>query len=274
MAQRYKITVLGIGLFVCGFIFPGRVFMIYRCEMAIETKGLPLVSCIMPTYNRPAFVPQAVRYFLHQNYEPKELLVIDDGTDPVGDVLPADGRIRYIRLEEKSTIGAKRNLACEQAKGDIIVHWDDDDWMADWRLSYQVGQLRQEQADVCGLNRIFFFDPVADIAWEYVYPGTTRPWVYGATLCYTSSFWKRNPFPNINVGEDARFVWNDMAAKIVALRDSRFIASLIHPGNTSVKRTNDDCWVRHPLGEIIALLGKDWKFYAPEKAGSHPAVSN
>jgi len=45
-------------------------------------------------------------------------------------------------------VGAKRNLACDLANGDIIVHWDDDDWMADWRLSYQVEQLMRAEQGV------------------------------------------------------------------------------------------------------------------------------
>ncbi len=116
--------------------------------MKIQTETFPLVSCIMPTYNRRKFIPQAIRYFLSQDYERKELIVVDYGTDPVRDLIPTDDHIRYIRLDRKLTVGAKRNLACEQAHGEIIAHWDDDDWMADRRLSYQAGYLQQEHADI------------------------------------------------------------------------------------------------------------------------------
>ena len=98
----------------------------------------PLVSCIMPTYNRRAFVPQAIRCFLRQDYPNCELLVIDDGTEPVADCVPESENIRYVRLDQKMTIGAKRNLACEQARGEFIVHWDDDDWYPPWRVRMQV----------------------------------------------------------------------------------------------------------------------------------------
>ena len=43
----------------------------------------PLVSCIIPTYNRQAFVPQAIAYCLRQDYPKKEPIVVDDGTAPV-----------------------------------------------------------------------------------------------------------------------------------------------------------------------------------------------
>src|SRR5512137_1714402 len=83
-----------------------------------------IVSCIMPTCNRRKFVPRAIQYFLRQDYPFRELIVVDDGTDGVRDLIPGDGRIRYIRIGKKLTIGAKRNLACEQAVGEIILHWD------------------------------------------------------------------------------------------------------------------------------------------------------
>lgn len=56
----------------------------------------PLVSCVMPTADRRAFVPQAIRAFLRQEYEPCELLILDDGADAIGDLIPDDERIRYV----------------------------------------------------------------------------------------------------------------------------------------------------------------------------------
>src|ERR1044071_5568655 len=121
----------------------------------------PLVSCIMPTADRREFVGRAVGYFLRQDYEPKELIVVDDGEDAVGDLMPRDARVRYVRAEGKLTVGAKRNLACEQARGEVIAHWDDDDWHAPRRLSYQVGELLESGAEVCGIRELLFYEPGA-----------------------------------------------------------------------------------------------------------------
>jgi glycosyltransferase involved in cell wall biosynthesis len=85
----------------------------------------PLVSCIMPTRNRRHLVPQAIAYFLRQDYPRTELIVVDDGDDPVAiscrptRVLPAPGPAH--------AAGAKRNLAVQASQGDLIAHWDDDD---------------------------------------------------------------------------------------------------------------------------------------------------
>src|SRR6267154_6816708 len=95
-----------------------------------STPVQPLASCLMPTANRRRFVPQAIRYFLAQDFPKKELIIIDDGEEVAGDLVPEDERIRYLRLPAKTVLGEKRNRAAAEARGEIIVHWDDDDWCA------------------------------------------------------------------------------------------------------------------------------------------------
>ncbi len=235
----------------------------------------PLVSCIMPTYNRRTFVPHAIEYFLRQDYARKELIIVDDGADPIGDLGPADDRIRYIRLAERRTIGAKRNLACEAARGDIICHWDDDDWHAAWRITYQVEALQREYAAVCGINQLLFYELITNRAWQYVYPKDQRFWLSGSSLCYPRSFWAAHRFADINVGEDARFVWSDAQAKMIALPDYTFHVGMIHPHNVSPKRTGNAYWTGLDVSEIRRVLGDDfWKYQAkPAQDVAAPLVS-
>lgn len=221
----------------------------------------PLVTCIMPTANRRRFVAQAIRYFQRQYYPHRELLIADDGSDPVSDLAGGDSAIRYLRVSGGMTLGAKRNLACEQARGEVIVHWDDDDWQADWRLSYQVQQLLEQQADVCGVDKVWYYQPSTGRGWQYVYPPGGLPWVAGNSLCYRRDFWRRNPFPAVTVGEDSRFLWSSQPKRLVALPDNRFLVGLVHPGNTSVKRTTDRRWQPCATQVIAGIIGDDWEFY-------------
>lgn len=221
----------------------------------------PLVSCIMPTADRRRFVAQAIRYFQRQDYGRRELLVVDDGADPIADLVPPDPTIRYLRLPQRLSLGAKRNLACEAAQGEIIVHWDDDDWQADWRLSYQVQQLLEQQADVCGVDKVWYYQPSTGRGWQYVYLPGGLPWVAGNTLCYRRDLWQRNPFPAVTVGEDSRFLWSSQPKRLVALPDNRFLVGLVHPGNTSVKRTTDRRWQPCAAQVIAGIIGDDWEFY-------------
>ncbi len=140
----------------------------------------PLVTCIMPTRDRPAFVDQAVAYFLRQDYPNRELIVVDDGVAPVSDALAADPRIRYLRLNRPQPIGTKRNLACQAARGELIAHWDDDDWMRADRLSHQVAALTGGDAPdfvACGLGELLYLRPIAGDAWRYRPLAHDPPWL-------------------------------------------------------------------------------------------------
>lgn len=221
----------------------------------------PLISCIMPTADRRAFVPSALRYFLRQDYEPKELIVVDDGNDAVSDLIPPDERIRYIRLKEKKSVGAKRNLACEQARGEIIAHWDDDDWHAPHRLSYQVEALTRAGAGVCGIKELLFYEPEHGRAWRYRYSSGQKLWLSGSTLCYRRSLWMNHRFRDINVGEDLYFIWDSPTQRMVVLEDSTFHVGIIHRRNVSPKQTGGSNWRPFPVEEVRGLMKDDWEIY-------------
>ena len=226
-----------------------------------DGRALPLVSCIMPTCDRRLFVPQAVRYFLSQDYPRRELLILDDGRESVRDLVPDDPRVRYLREERKSPVGTKRNLLCEEARGEVIVHWDDDDWMAPWRLSYQVERLLDSAADLCGLERLLFYDIAAGRSWQYVYPRRRPSWVAGGTLCYTNSFWRSHRFSDLGSGEDTQFVWNGGPKRLAVLEDFGFYVAMIHAGNTCRKLLADPPYKPHPAEATRELLGRDRWFY-------------
>ena len=224
-------------------------------------RSRPLVSCVMPTHNRRAFVPQAIGYFLRQDYPERELVVVDDGTDPVEDLIPDDPRILYVRLPRRRSIGAKRNIGCEHATGEIIVNWDDDDWMADWRLRYQVETFVEQEVDVSGLSTVLFCELAGGGGWCYRYPAGRKPWVHDPTFCYRRELWASTPFPDASHGIDVRYLWQGRAKRVGVLPDPSFYVGIVHPANTSPKRTGDAWWSAYPIEEIAALMGDDWSFY-------------
>jgi glycosyltransferase involved in cell wall biosynthesis len=225
----------------------------------------PLVSCIMPTCNRRRFVAQAVWYFLRQDYPRKELIVLDDGDDAVADLIPQDDQIRYVRLDRRLPLGQKRNMACELGRGELIAHWDDDDWMAPHRLSAQVRELIDSDADVCGSGELLHYGVDSGEAWLYRRAPDEPPWVAGGTLMYRREAWVRTPFPQIDVGEDESFVARQQ--RIHAAADPSFYVALIHRGNTSAKRLSDPHWQRQPLDAVASLLDADRDFYVSLRKG-------
>lgn len=235
----------------------------YAAQTSNHDASAPLVSCLMPTYNRRWFVAQTIRYFQRQDYPHRELIILDDGSDAIADLVPNDPLIRYQRLARRQTIGAKLNLGCEMAQGDFIAHWDDDDWVAPWRLSYQIQALQaNSEVDLCGLDHLLYYQPQQKRGWQYCYPAGQRPWVCGNTFLYRRALWQRHPHPAINEGHDTRYVWQLPAKKILPLDRPEFLVALIHAGNTSPKRTISRRWQPYAVEAIKQLMGSDWSIYA------------
>lgn len=228
----------------------------------VPDTSQPLVSCIMPTMDRRALVARAIEYFRRQDYPVKELVILDDGRDPVADLIPAgDPALVYRRLDHRVVLGAKRNLACQIARGAIIVHWDDDDWQARHRLSTQVNRLVEGGHDLCGSRSLRFYDPAASRAWQYEWPRNGRPWVAGSSLCYTRDLWARSPFPEVGTGEDSRFVWSRAVRSVGDVSETDSLVALIHRSNTVPKTINGANWSRFPVEKVEQLLGPDLHFY-------------
>ena len=104
----------------------------------------PFVSIITPTYNRRKFIPSLITCYLQQTYplDRMEWIIYDDGDDKVDDIFKKFEKkipnLRYIYDEEKKNIGAKRNLLNKEAKGDIIIAMDDDDFYFPNRVKHVV----------------------------------------------------------------------------------------------------------------------------------------
>ncbi|ADW69479.1 glycosyltransferase [Granulicella tundricola] len=218
-------------------------------------EGSPLASCIMPTAERRAFVPRAIAHFLAQDYAPRELIVIDDGTDSIRDLIPNDERIRYVRLSAKSTIGAKRNHACRLAAGPYILHWDDDDWYPSDRIRRQVAALQLPDVEACGSSELYYFEPKTEMAYRYHYRGGDSPVWFGG-LAYLRSAWERHPFDDLQMGEDVRFLGHIAPAHRHDLHDPALIVATLHPGNTSPKHLNNPCWLREDAQRLTAWMAE------------------
>jgi glycosyltransferase involved in cell wall biosynthesis len=122
----------------------------------------PLVSVIIPTYNRSGLLGRAVRSVLQQNFNDLEILIIDDSSDDDTQSVVNnlnDGRVRYFR--NKLNIGGSgaRNVGISQAKGKYLAFLDDDDeWLLN-KLEKQVSLIEAADRTVglvyCGYYYIY-----------------------------------------------------------------------------------------------------------------------
>jgi O-antigen biosynthesis protein len=213
--------------------------------------GLPLVSCIMPTRNRGELARQAIRMFLAQTYPNRELIVVDDGEEDLGEI-GSDQGIKLERLSKAHALGAKRNIACELARGDLVAHWDDDDWYAPDRLARQV-EAMIDGADACGSGSLYHLDTRTNRWFVYTYRGT-RPWVAGTTLMYRRQCWLGGGFEPVSSNEDFRFLLG--LERVVDLRRPELCVVRLHDKNTSSRIGFGPDWraLDRPPPEILALV--------------------
>lgn len=199
------------------------------------------VSVITPTANRPEMLRRCIEMFLKQDWEDKELIIVHEfGQLPV---IPLEHTTHYgnnrsltreiglnVYTYDNSTIGYKRNSGCSYAKGEIIIHMDDDDIYAPDYITCSVNTLINTKADLVGLNKFYFYNQANSRAYEYHYQGGQKA-ISGATMCYWRSLWDRNKFPDISQGEDAVFCSTVLKIAYGDYQDS-FIA-IRHGANTS-----------------------------------------
>jgi len=107
------------------------------------------VTVVTPTYNRRMFIPILIEIYKAQIFpkDKMEWVIIDDGRDKVEDLFQNASQtipnIRYIRVEKKLRIGAKRNMLNKEARGKIIVAMDDDDYYPPDRVSSVVEAFKR-----------------------------------------------------------------------------------------------------------------------------------
>jgi glycosyltransferase involved in cell wall biosynthesis len=107
------------------------------------------VSVVTPTYNRRMFIPTLIDIYRAQTYpkEKMEWIIVDDGRQSVEDLFQEASKtipnIRYIRIDEKMRLGAKRNLLNREAKGEIIIAMDDDDYYPPERVQSVVNAFKK-----------------------------------------------------------------------------------------------------------------------------------
>jgi glycosyltransferase involved in cell wall biosynthesis len=120
----------------------------------------PAVSVIIPTYNAPQFLVEAVDSVLAQTFRDFELIVVDDGSGPEtrAALSPCMSKIRYVRQENAGIAGA-RNRGIAEARGRFIAFLDHDDLWLPEHLDRQLARAREcPQAGVVYCDFVNFVD--------------------------------------------------------------------------------------------------------------------
>jgi glycosyltransferase involved in cell wall biosynthesis len=222
---------------------------------------MPRVSIITPTFNRPDLLPALWDCVRAQSVQDFEWLVHDGSPERV-QIFDAinDQRISYTHVPEPMTIGAKRNALCAAAKGEIIAHFDDDDFYGPRYIERMVSFMEDLNVDFVKLfgfflyhrmrNEFAYWDLERDFPLHFCLHtspeqpltlvkrrgGVSAPWGYGFSYVFYRHVWDAIHFPDQNHGEDQVFADNAVA-KFKSAGKQDFACSclhIIHTTNTSI----------------------------------------
>ncbi|WP_309499584.1 glycosyltransferase [Sulfurovum sp.] len=111
----------------------------------------PIVSVILPTYNRADIIERSIRSVLQQTFTNFELLIVDDASIDNTDIVVKnieDPRIKYIKCVENKGANAARNIGIQVAQCDYIAFQDsDDEWYID-KLEKQIKIMQNSLSSV------------------------------------------------------------------------------------------------------------------------------
>jgi teichuronic acid biosynthesis glycosyltransferase TuaG len=133
-----------------------------RAPSSLARMSRPLVSVVMPTYNRRALLEASIDSVLAQILDDFELVIVDDAsTDGTAEVLARearkDPRIRVMRAAVNGGCDAARNLAMSSARGRYLAFLDDDLFLPE-RLERAVVRLEAEPGFGAVFSRFGFID--------------------------------------------------------------------------------------------------------------------
>jgi len=207
-----------------------------------KEENLPDVSILTITKNRRVFMPLAKYSYMIQSYPEDKLewVIVDDGDDPIEDTLIGVPNVVYIKCDPGMTISQKRNLAVKNAMYDIMVTMDDDDVYPNNSVLQRVAMMLKEPVKQCGFcTTIPCYDITKFSSFMNVPPMTLRmsERVSEATLVFTRQFWNEGKFDEkVHVGEGNAFIrGREQMCRELSPQD--VIVSLIHPKNTSSRKT-------------------------------------
>jgi len=208
-----------------------------------KEENLPDVSIVCVTRDRRVFMPILKYCYMIQSYpeDKLELVIVDDGDDSIEDTLFGVPNVTYVRLDEKKTIGEKRNIGVQKAMYDVIAFMDDDDVYPNNSIIERVAMMMKSPAKECSFCTTI---PCYDIA-KYcsfmnappiVLPMSQR--VSEATLTFTRKFWEERPFDDTQIAEGDAFI-RGREHMCRELSPQEVIVSLVHPKNTSARKVPD-----------------------------------
>ena len=202
-----------------------------------QKKELPLVSICTPTFNRRPFIPYMIKIFNSQTYPKDKLewIIIDDGTDPIGDLVKDIPQVKYFYVKDKMDLGKKRNFMHSKCSGDYICYMDDDDYYPPDRVEHGIKMLMDNPKYLIAgsslmytyfkhINKIYSFGPYG--------PNHST----AATFIFKKQLLQQCKFENTAALAEERMFLKEYTIPLLQLDSKKTILVLAHNQNTYDKK--------------------------------------
>jgi glycosyltransferase involved in cell wall biosynthesis len=211
-------------------------------------QKVPFVSIVTPTYNRRRFIPSLLKMVQSQTYprDRMEWVVYDDGQEEVRDLFEAARsllpQLNFIWSEEKMTLGEKRNRLNAEAKGEIIVAMDDDDFYFPTRVEDAVKAFTMNPGyKLAGASEVYMFFTDTKEIWK------AGPYFEGhatnGTMAWTKNYASTHKYDETVAFAEEKSFLDNYKNPLVQLDSKTVMLVMSHSDNTFDKtelRTKDN----------------------------------
>jgi len=202
--------------------------------------NLPRVSICTPTFNRRPFIKATIQCVLEQDY-PKHLIewiIVDDGFDPIEDLVKDISFVKYVRVNEQMPLGKKRNYMHEMCNfkndNDIIVYIDDDDYYPPSRISHAVDKLTNSKALCAGSSEIYLWFNTLNKMYRFGPYGPNHS--TAGTFAFKRELLKQTKYEDNAVLAEEKYFLKDYTVPFIQLDPLKTILVFSHDQNTFDKR--------------------------------------
>ncbi len=191
------------------------------------------VSVLCATYNRQHLIPYIIHQYNMQTYpkQNRELIIYDDSDLPCH-FESTDNKIRYIYDNQKQNIGYKRNLLNRQAKGDIIIWQDDDDYYFTDRIQKTVDALIDNKASLIGVKNTIMYDTISRRCFEVKH---RENYTQNNIMAYTKEYLQKHSYEDSDERGEERHFTSDFKEPLYAFNGKELCIHIAHGSNTASK---------------------------------------
>lgn len=222
----------------------------------------PLVSIVIPTYNRNSLIGETLDSVLAQTYKNWECIIVDDGStdntyETVVSYVDKDNRFQYHKRPDTHIAGGNgaRNYGLEKSKGIFIQFLDSDDLLAKNKLESQISILLEEQSDYnlisCKWEK--FMDNKTDIQFNEKgdYKIFENPKDYFDLIGVIGGFYPPHCFLTSKKLIDKSGFWNE---SLIKSQDAEFFFRIISNSQKILFDHNTYVLYREALHQNIRIL--------------------